>query len=75
MLAVEAIRNADSIKPAAIRDAIASINGFESIIGTVYADEYTNLIYEIGIAKIQDGVPTMTGSVSLASDYGFGEDA
>lgn len=75
MLAVEAIRNADSIEPAAIRDAIASINGFESIIGTVYADEYTNLIYEIGIAKIQDGVPTMTGSVSLASDYGFGEDA
>lgn len=44
----------------------------ETIVGTVYADKYTNLIYEIGIAKIIDGVPTMSGSVSMASDYGFG---
>lgn len=69
---IEAIKQADSFEPAAIRDAIASLNGFETIVGTVYADKYTNLIYEIGIAKIFDGVPTITGSVSMASDYGFG---
>lgn len=69
---IEAIKNADSYEPAAIRDAIAALNGFETIVGTVYADKYTNLIYEIGIAKIFDGVPTITGSVSMASDYGFG---
>ena len=69
---IEAIKNADSFKPADIRDAIAKLNGFETIVGTVYADKYTNLIYEIGIAKIVDGVPTMSGSVSMASDYGFG---
>ena len=69
---IEAIKNADSAEPAAIRDAIAALNGFETIVGTVYADEYTNLIYEIGIAKIIDGVPTMSGSVSMAEDYGFG---
>lgn len=69
---IEAIKNADSAEPAAIRDAIAALNGYETIVGTVYADEYTNLIYEIGIAKIIDGVPTMSGSVSMAEDYGFG---
>lgn len=69
---IEAIKQADSFEPAAIRDAIAQLNGFETIVGTVYADEYTNLIYEIGIAKIVDGVPTMSGSVSMAADYGFG---
>lgn len=69
---IEAIKQADSADPAKIRDAIASLNSFETIVGTVYADEYTNLIYEIGIAKIFDGVPTITGSVSMAADYGFG---
>lgn len=69
---IEAIKQADSAEPSAIRDAIAALNGFETIVGTVYADKYTNLIYEIGIAKIVDGVPTMSGSVSMAADYGFG---
>lgn len=69
---IEAIKNADSFEPAAIRDAIAALNGFDTIVGTVYADKYTNLIYEIGIAKINDGVPMISGSVSMAADYGFG---
>ncbi len=49
------------------------MNGFEVVVGTVYASEYTNLLYEISIAKIRDLVPTIVGSVSMASDYGFGE--
>lgn len=69
---IEAIKNADSYEPAAIRDAVAALNGFETLVGTVYADKYTNLIYEIGIAKITDGVPMISGSVSMAADYGFG---
>jgi len=70
---IEAIKRADSFEPAAIRDAIAQMNGFEVVVGTVYASEYTNLLYEISIAKIRDLVPTIVGSVSMASDYGFGE--
>lgn len=69
---IEAIRNADSYEPAAIRDAIAALDGFETLVGTVYADTYTNLIYEIGIAKIYDGVPTIVGNISMAEEYGFG---
>lgn len=70
---IEAIKNADSADPQKICDAIAQINGLETLVGTVYADKYTNLIYEIGIAKIYDGVPTIVGSVSMAEDYGFGK--
>lgn len=67
---MEAIRRADSFDSNAIRDAIAGLQGFETIIGTVYADEYTNLIYEISIAKIYDLTPTITGSVSMAEELG-----
>lgn len=70
---IEAIKNADSSKPQDIRDAIAKLNGFETIVGTVYASEYTNLLYEISIAKIKNLVPTIVGSVSMAEDYGFGK--
>ncbi len=72
-VAIEAIKAADSAEPQKIRDAIAQINGLQTIVGTVYADKYTNLIYEIGIAKVYDGVPTIVGSVSMAEDYGFGK--
>jgi len=68
----EAIKNADSYEPKAIRDAIAELNGFETLIGRAYADEYTNLIYEIGVAKIYDGVPTMVERYSMAEELGFG---
>ncbi len=71
-LAIEAIKAADSADPAAIRDAIANTHGLETVVGTVYADTYTNLIYEIGIAKIYDSVPVTVGSVSMAADFGFG---
>ena len=67
-----AIEQAKSADPAAIRDAVAAINGLETLAGTVYSDEYTNMLYEISIAKIIDMVPTIVGSVSMAEDYGFG---
>jgi len=69
---LHAIEQAKSADPAKIRDAVAAINGLETLAGTVYSDEYTNMLYEIGIAKIFDLVPTMVGSVSMAEDYGFG---
>ena len=49
----------------AIADAIAKISGYKTIIGTVYADTYSNLIYEIGITYIRNLVPTMESSVSM----------
>ncbi len=70
---IEAIKNAGSAEPAAIRDAIAAMKGFETVVGTVYASEYTNLLYEISIAKIFDLKLTIVGSVSMAADFGFGE--
>lgn len=71
-VAIEAIKNADSFEPQAIRDAIAKLSGLETIVGKVYASEYTNLLYEISISKIVDLTPTIVGSVSMAADYGFG---
>lgn len=65
MLAVKAIQDAGSAEPQAIADAIAKISGFKTIIGTVYADKYSNLIYEIGITYIRNLVPTMESSVSM----------
>ena len=46
-------------------DAIAKISGYETLIGTVYADQYSNLIYQIGITYIRNLVPTMEASVSM----------
>jgi len=71
-VAIEAIRNADSANPADIRDAIAALYGLDTIVGTVYASEYTNLLYEISVTKIVDLVPSIVGSLSMAADYGFG---
>ncbi len=70
---LHAMETAGSADPTAIRDALASINGLETLAGTVYSDTYTNMIYEISIAKIYDLVPTIVGSVSLAEELGFGE--
>ena len=64
-LAVKAIEDAGSAEPQAIADAIAKISGYETLIGTVYADEYSNLIYQIGITYIRNLVPTMEASVSM----------
>lgn len=70
---IEAIKNAGTAESSAIRDAIAAMRGFETVVGTVYASEFTNLLYEISIAKINNLVPTIVGSVSVAADYGFGK--
>jgi branched-chain amino acid transport system substrate-binding protein len=70
---IDAIQRANSTDRKAIRDAIAQTNGLVTIVGTSYASEYTNLMYEIGIAEIQDLVPVIIGSVSVAEDYGFGK--
>lgn len=67
-----AIEQAKSADPAKIRDAVAAINGLETLAGTVYSDKYTNMLYEISIAKIIDMTPTIVGSVSMAKDMGFG---
>jgi len=68
---MDAIRRADSFDPSKIRDAIAKTHGLQVVVGKAYADKYTNLIYEISIAKIHNLVPEIVGSVSMASDYGF----
>ena len=67
MLAAKAVADAGVADGEAIADAIGKISGFESIIGTVYADTYSNLIYSIGITKIRNLVPTMESSVSMVS--------
>lgn len=72
-IVMHAIKEADSLDPSKIRDAIAKTNGVQVVVGKAYADKYTNLIYEISIAKIHKLVPEITGSVSMASDYGFEE--
>jgi len=66
-LAIKAIQDAGSADPEAIADAIAKISGYETLIGTVYADTYSNLIYSIGINYIRSGKPIMEDSVSMAS--------
>ena len=70
---LDAIQRAGKLDSSAIRDAIASTSGLVTLVGTSYAAEYTNLMWEIGINEIQDLIPVIVGSVSVASDYGFGE--
>jgi len=70
---IDAIERAQSTDREAIRDAIASTNGLKTLVGTSYASQYTDLLYEIGIAEIQNLEPVIVGSVSVAEDYGFGK--
>jgi len=67
----DAIQRAGSTEPRAIRDAIAQTHGLETLVGTAFAADYTNLIWEIGINEIQDLTPVIVGSVSIAADMGF----
>ncbi|MCX7027155.1 MAG: ABC transporter substrate-binding protein [Spirochaetes bacterium] len=70
-IVMHAIKEADSLDSSKIRDAIAKINGFKTVVGMAYADKYTNLIYEISVAKVHNLVPTITSSISMADDLGF----
>ncbi len=70
---IDAIKRADSTDRQAVRDAIAKTNGLITLVGTSYASEYTDLLYEISINEIQNLVPVIVGSVSVAEDYGFGK--
>ncbi|MCE1195675.1 ABC transporter substrate-binding protein [bacterium] len=68
---LNAIKDADSLDSPKIRDAIAKTKGLQTLVGKAYASKYTNLIYEISVAKIRNLVPTISGSVSMADDFGF----
>jgi branched-chain amino acid transport system substrate-binding protein len=63
----DAIKRAGSTDRKAIRDAVAQTEGLAVPVGTVMAtaDQYTNMIFEMGLAEIRNCEPVIIGSVSL----------
>ena len=65
-LIADAIERAGSTDPAAVRDALAETSGFESVFGTLSADEKGELNYGASICQMVDGKPQFIDYVNMA---------